>query len=177
MLTMARAEGRMSEMNSFLQYCRNYWVDWMRGQVPPNGWETRHEVDRDQWHETILLYERDEAIQRDLEYLTEAAFVFYTKHLDKFIRENDKLWRDFCRRRVDSTGFPLDELELSTRRYDRTIPGTQVPMNKKTVIPEPENHFSFSTKLLLMGIDLYEEDAPSNSSILQHSVSRSSDSL
>ena len=143
MLTMARAEGRMSEMNSFLQYCRNYWVDWMRGQVPPNGWETRHEVDRDQWHETILLYERDEAIQRDLEYLTEAAFVFYTKHLDKFIRENDKLWGDFCKRRVDRHGNVLDELELDTRSYDMTIPGIQVPMNKKTVIPEPERYFSF----------------------------------
>ena len=43
-----------------------------------------------------------------------------------------------------------------------TIPGMQVPMNKKTVIPEPERHFSFSTKMMVMAIDLYEEDAPSS---------------
>jgi hypothetical protein len=42
-----------------------------------------------------------------------------------------------------------------------TIPGVQVPMNKKTVIPEPEKHFSCSTKLMVMAIDLYEEEAPS----------------
>ena len=40
------------------------------------------------------------------------------------------------------------------------IPGTQIPMNKHTVIPEPESHFSFSTKLMVMAIDLYEEEAP-----------------
>ena len=41
-----------------------------------------------------------------------------------------------------------------------TIPGIQVPMNKKTVIREPERHFSFSTKLMVVAIDLYEEEAP-----------------
>jgi len=39
-------------------------------------------------------------------------------------------------------------------------PGVEVPMNKKTVIPEPERHFSFSTKLMVLAIDLYEEEAP-----------------
>ena len=96
-----------------------------------------------------------------MEYLTEAVFVFYSKHLDKFIRENDKLWErgDFCRRRVDRDGNVLDELELDMRSYDMTIPGMQVPMNKKTVIPEPEKYFWFSTKLMVMAIDLYEEEA------------------
>ena len=98
-------------------------------------------------------------IQKDLEYLTEAVFVFYSKHLDKFIRENDKLWGDFCRRRVDRDGNVLNELELDMRSYEMTIPGMQVPMNKKTVIPEPEKYFSFSTKLMVMAIDLYEEEA------------------
>ena len=115
----------------------------MRGQVPPQGWEESFDIDRDNWRESFLLYERGLAIQKDLEYLTEAVFVFYTKHLDKFIRENDKLWGDFCKRRVDRHGNVLDELELDTRSYDMTIPGIQVPMNKKTVIPEPERHFSF----------------------------------
>ena len=63
----------------------------MRGQVPPQGWEESFDIDRDNWRESFLLYERGLAIQKDLEYLTEAVFVFYTKHLDKFIRENDKL--------------------------------------------------------------------------------------
>ena len=64
LLTLAKKEGRIQE---------------------------RFDIDRDNWRESFLLYERDLAIQKDLEYLTEAVFVFYTKHLDKFIRENDKL--------------------------------------------------------------------------------------
>jgi len=72
------------------------------------------------------------------------------------------LWGDFCQRRKDIRGNILEELELNTFGYDMTIPGIQVPMNKKTVIPEPERHFSFSTKLMVMAIDLYEEEAPSN---------------
>ena len=40
------------------------------------------------------------------------------------------------------------------------IPGTTVPMNKRTVIPEPERHFSFSTKMMIMAVDLYAEEAP-----------------
>ena len=160
MLTLAKKEGRIQSMNTFLDTCRRYWTDWMRGQVPPQGWEDRFDIDRDNWRESFLLYERDLAIQKDLEYVTEAVFVSYTKHLDKFIGENDKLWGDFCKRRVDMDGNVLDELELSTRSYDMTIPGMQVPMNKKTVIPEPERHFSLSTKLMVMAIDLYEEEAP-----------------
>ena len=160
MLTLAKKEGRIQSMNTFLDTCRRYWTDWMRGQVPPQGWEDRFDIDRDNWHESFLLYERDLAIQKDLEYVTEAVFVSYTKHLDKFIGENDKLWGDFCKRRVDMDGNVLDELELSTRSYDMTIPGMQVPMNKKTVIPEPERHFSLSTKLMVMAINPYEEEAP-----------------
>ena len=36
-----------------------------------------------------------------------------------------------------------------------TIPGITVPMNKNTVIPHPEAHFSFSTKLMVLAIELY----------------------
>ena len=56
----------------------------------------------------------------------------------------------------------LDALELNTYGYDMIIPGITVPMNKRTVIPEPERHFSFSTKMMIMAIDLYEDEAPSN---------------
>ena len=59
-----------------------------------------------------------------------------------------------------------------------TIPGIQVPMNKKTVIPEPERHFLFSTKLMVMAIVLYEEEAPKATFALTPSLlSRSFDSL
>lgn len=80
----------------------------MRGQVEPPGWEDRFNIDRENWKEKFLLYERDLAIQKDLEYLSEAVFVFYTKHLDKFIRENDRLWGDACKRRVERHGNVLD---------------------------------------------------------------------
>ena len=43
-----------------------------------------------------------------------------------------------------------------------TIQGITVPMNKRTVIPEPERHFSFSTKMMIMAIDLYEDEAPAS---------------
>ena len=39
-------------------------------------------------------------------------------------------------------------------------PNVEVPMNKTTVIPDPESHFSFSTKLMVLAIDLYQEEAP-----------------
>ena len=107
-----------------------------------------------------MLYTRDLAIQKDMEYLSEAVFVFYTKHLDQFIRENNKLWGDFCKRKKDRDGNILDAMELNTHGYDMTIQGITVPMNKKTVIPEPERHFSFSTKMMIMAIDLYEDEAP-----------------
>ena len=67
-----------------------------------------------------------------------------------------------ARRELTRDGNLLNELELNTHGYDMTIPGMQVPMNKKTVIPEPERHFSFSTKMMVMAIDLYEDEAPSN---------------
>jgi hypothetical protein len=162
MLAYFKKEGNIEAMRNYFETCRLHWTDWMRGQVEPLGWDDRFEIDRENWREAFLLYERDLAIQADLEYLTEAVFAFYTKNLDKFIRENDKLWGDFCKKRVDRDGNPLNELELNTHGYDMTIPGMQVPMNKKTVIPEPERRFSFSTKMMVMAIDLCEDEAPSN---------------
>jgi G3E family GTPase len=41
-----------------------------------------------------------------------------------------------------------------------TIPGIEVPMDKKTIIPDPETHVSFSTKLMVLAIELYMRDAP-----------------
>ena len=162
MLAHFHKEGNIEAMEGYLGSCRRHWTDWMRGQVEPAGWEDRFSISREDWREKFLLYERDLAIQKDMEYLSEAVFVFYTKHLDQFIRENNKLWGDFCRRKKDRDGNILDALELNTHGYDMTIQGITVPMNKRTVIPEPERHFSFSTKMMIMAIDLYEDEAPAN---------------
>ena len=162
MLAHFHRERNSAAMEGYLDTCRRHWTDWMRGQVAPTGWEDRHSISRDEWREKFLLYERDLAIQKDMEYLSEAVFVFYTKHLDQFIRENNKLWGDFCKRKRDRDGNILDALELNTHGYDMTIQGITVPMNKRTVIPEPERHFSFSTKMMIMAIDLYEDEAPAS---------------
>ena len=142
MLAHFHKEGNIEAMEGYLGSCRRHWTDWMRGQVEPPGWEDRFSINREDWREKLLLYERGLAIQKDMEYLSEAVFVFYTKHLDQFIRENNKLWGDFCRRKKDRDGNILDALELNTHGYDMTIQGITVPMNKRTVIPEPERHFS-----------------------------------
>ena len=162
MLAWFHKQGYIDAMTNYLDSCRRHWTDWMRGQVVPPGWEDRFSISRENWREKFLLYERDLAIQKDLEYLSEAVFVFYTKHLDQFIREDNKLWGDFCKRKVDRDGNILDALELNTHGYDMTIQGITVPMNKRTVIPVPERHFSFSTKMMIMAIDLYEDEAPAN---------------
>ena len=104
MLAHFHREGNIEAMEGYLDSCRRHWQDWMRGQVAPPGWEDRFSINREDWREKFLLYERDLAIQKDMEYLSEAVFVFYTKHLDQFIRENNKLWGDFCRRKKDREG-------------------------------------------------------------------------
>ena len=162
MLSYFKKTGKIEAMRNYFETCRQHWTDWMRGQVEPLGWDDRFDISRNNFREAFLLYERDLAIQADLEYLAEAVFVSYTKHLDNFIRESDKLWGDFCKRRVDGDGNVLNEMELNTHGYDMTIPGMRGPMNKMTVIPEPERHFSFSTKMMVMAIDLYEDEAPSS---------------
>ena len=162
MLAHFHKEQNIEAMEGYLNSCRRCWTDWMRGQVEPAGWEDRFSISREDWREKFLLYERDLAIQKDMEYLSEAVFVFYTKHLDKFIRENNKLCGDFCKRKRDCDGNILDALELNTHGYDMTIQGITFPMNKRTVIPEPERHFSFSTKMMIMAIDLYEDEAPAS---------------
>jgi hypothetical protein len=88
-------------------------------------------------------------IQEDMEWLVEAFFTFYRKHLCRLIRENDRMWGDFCQKVVGAHGNELDQLELNTFGYDMTDPNVEVPVNKKTVIPDPEKHFSFSTKLMV----------------------------
>jgi len=69
------------------------------------------------------------------------------------------MWGDCCKKSYDDHGNEVG-LELNTYGYDMTDPNVQVPMNKKTIIPDPEKHFSFSAKLLVLAIDLYQDEAP-----------------
>ena len=141
-----------------LDDCRYNHTGWMRGQGEPAGWEDRFSIDRNLWSENWHLYERDMLVQEDLEWFAEAVYHFYQKHLDKLIREN-KLWGDFCKKKYDDYGNELG-LELNTWGYDMTIPDIEVPMTKKTIIPDPEAHVPFSTTLMVLAIELYQGEAP-----------------
>ena len=83
----ANAKTRIKEINRWQHFLHPLVDIFLLGQVEPLGWDDRFDISRNNWREAFLLYERDLAIQADLEYLAEAVFVFYTKHLDKFIRE------------------------------------------------------------------------------------------
>ena len=50
-------------------------------------------------------------------------------------------------------------LDLNTTGFDLTDPNTVVTPTPKTVIPEPERHFSFATTLMVMAIDLYQGES------------------
>jgi hypothetical protein len=52
-------------------------------------------------------------IQEDMEWMVEAVDVFYTKHLDKLIRENGRMSGDFCKKKYDHAGNEIG-LELNT---------------------------------------------------------------
>ena len=131
----------------------------MRRQGEPPGWSDRYSIDRGQWSENWLLYERDLMIQEDLEWFAEAVYQFYQKHLDRLIRENDRMWGDFSKKKYDDDGNETG-LELNKWGYDMTDPDVEVPMTKKSTIPHPETHFSFSTKLMVLAIDLCQHEAP-----------------
>ena len=66
-------QSNIEAMEGYLDSCRRHWTDWMRGQVEPAGWEDRFSISRENWREKFLLYERDLAIQKDMEYLSEAV--------------------------------------------------------------------------------------------------------
>ena len=79
MMTYLKRQGRHNDMRSYPDKCKEDGVDWMRGQKAPHGWDERFNINRDNWREAFNLYERDLAIQQDMEYLTEAVLVLYTK--------------------------------------------------------------------------------------------------
>ena len=129
---------QFSTLRNFLDDCRYNHTDWMRGQGEPPGWEDRFSIERGQWSENWLLYERDQMIQEDLKWFAEAVCRFYQKHLDKMIRENDRMWGDFCKKKYDDDDDGNEiGLELNTWGYDMTDPDVEVPMTKKTITRNP----------------------------------------
>ena len=74
MLAWLKKQGKIQAMRTYFETCRRHWTDWMRSQIEPLGWDDRFDIDRDNWRDVFLLYERDLAIQKDLEYLSEARF-------------------------------------------------------------------------------------------------------
>ena len=77
-------------------------------------------------------------------------------------QENELLWGDFCRPKYHWNEVREEYekyLDLNTQGYDLTGPNTTVPTTSKTVIPEPEKHVSFSTILMVMAIELYQQES------------------
>ena len=108
------------------------------------------------------MAQRGIEIQDDMDRLSEAVCQFYQVHLDKMMRKNDKLWGDFCRKRYvwnEVTQEWGEFLEISTAGYDLTDPTVVVPPTRKTFIPEPEFHFSFSATLMVMAVKLYQQES------------------
>ena len=117
------------ESKRVLQNIRHHGWDWHRGNCEPYGYEKRHDLPRESWTPDIKMYERNEEIQADMEWLSEAVCNLYRNVLDQFIRQNDRLWGDFCKKLIDeNTGLTTEYLDLNTTGYD--IRGGQtVPMN------------------------------------------------
>ena len=137
---------QFNKLTYFLDDCRYNHTDWMRGQGEPPGWEDRFSIDREQWSENWLLCERDLMIQEDLECFAEAVYQFYQKHLDRLIRENDRMWGDFCKKQYDDDGNEIG-LELNTWGYDMTDP------SKCRGSHEQENHYSRNPLLVFHQVD------------------------
>ena len=151
-----------ARMRDFSENVQQSGCDWMRGQGPPHNWENRFNIPMNCWHETWLNYQRDLDIQEDMEWLSEAVFQFYQIHLDRMIRRNELLWGDFCKPKYHWNEVKEEYekyLDLNMTGFDLTDPNTVVTPTPKTVIPEPEKHFSFTTILMVMAIELYQEES------------------
>ena len=163
-------------MRDFSASVKRSGCDWMRGQGPPNNWENRHNIALNNWHETWLNSQRDLDIQQDMEWLSEAVFQFYQVHLDRMIRKNELLWGDFCRPKCHWNEVREEYekyLDLNTQGYDLTDPNTVDPTTPKTVIPEPEKHFSFSTILMVVAIDFIKKNLKEDFATMSHMLIKS----
>ena len=165
-----------TRMRDFSENVRQSGCDWMRGQGPPNNWENRHNVPMNSWHETWLNYQRDLDIQEDMEWLSEAVYQFYQVHLDRMIRKNELLWGDFCKPKYYWNEVKEEYekyLDLNMTGFDLTDPNTVVTPTPKTVIPEPEKHFSFTTTLMVMAIEIYQGESARKFATMSHMLIKS----
>ena len=64
-------------------------------------------------------------------------------------------------------------LDLNTQGYDLTDPNTVDPTTPKTVIPEPEKHFSFSTILMVVAIDFIKKNLKEDFATMSHMLIKS----
>ena len=106
--------------------------DWMRGAEEPLSWANKHQIPKESWKERWHLYERDLAIQQDMEFFSEAVFSLYQDHLDRMIRQNHLLWGDFCRKLVKRD--PATGAVEDTGLLDLVM-----PRGATDVYPEPSN--------------------------------------
>ena len=119
------------KMDTVLESARLHRADWLRGAEEPADWKNRRKIPRQNWSEKWYLYERDLAIQKDMEFFSEAVCSFYQNHLEKMIKQNHLLWNDFGR-----------------------------VIGPSEVFPEPEKHFAFSTTLMVLATELYLKQMP-----------------
>lgn len=87
-----------------------------------------------------------------MDFFAEAVYVLFKTKLDELIRENEVLWGDFCEHTPDGRG-----LNLQGRPDDYEADGT-IKMSKKTIIPALEQHFGFSTRMMLFAVDQYMKE-------------------
>ena len=153
-------EKDFDEMRNVLENAKYYNADWMRGEDEPSAWDTRFEIPKDMWPERWHLYERSMAIQNDMEFFAEAVYTFYQAQLDKMIRKNPLLWGDFCKklRKLNPETGNMEESDLLDLAMAPRA--TEVYADYNTVKPEPEKHFSFSTTLMVLAVELYFESVP-----------------
>ena len=52
-----------------------------------------------------------------------------------------------------------EHLVLNTCGCDTSDPSVEVPLSKDTIHPDPEFHFSFSTKVMVLATDQHQRDS------------------
>ena len=63
-----------NEMTQVLDDVKNSHANWMRGAEEPLNWDQRFSIDKQQWPERWHTYERNLALQQDMEFWSEAVF-------------------------------------------------------------------------------------------------------
>ena len=127
--------------------------DFMKGLKMPDGFEGRFDQEKKFWPEVYHDYERRTYIQKDFEYMVDVVTSFFEHGLEKFIRRNPCLWGDMCKRTANGL-LDLDAGDIEEGS------GQTVEASSKTVKPQPEFHFRFSTRLMEKAYEIYQNIVP-----------------